>query len=339
MKWFHHDCSAKHDPALQVLGSRHGAAGLGVYWGLLEELGEHSDTFQLKITELPAGSARGGSLRPQGSAALLDVPKFPAGLLARILFVTKERLLAVIESAVAEGLFDADKWTNEAILYSPQFENRADNYTRRQRRIAESLRTHSEPSGESLRTHSEPSAEPVRTNSEPSAKSVRTNSEPSAKSVRANSEPSAKNVPLEQNRREKEKNRTDKSAEVIDISTASVEISTLKLEIHEKIVRWDEEHPGSIHWVPTDEDVGALLRGVGCNGQIDLCREATALTGKNVSFRSLALRAVDLMLRAAVKNRVTNPAGYIRMSLFGNGDGKPPWVLKDLLRNPAGAVQ
>ena len=40
MKWFHQECAAKHDPKLQTLGASHGAEGLGIFWGLLEEIGQ-----------------------------------------------------------------------------------------------------------------------------------------------------------------------------------------------------------------------------------------------------------------------------------------------------------
>ena len=50
MKWFHHECAARYDPKLQILGSQYGSEGIGIYWGLLEEIGQHSDTFNLKVT-------------------------------------------------------------------------------------------------------------------------------------------------------------------------------------------------------------------------------------------------------------------------------------------------
>ena len=49
MKWFHHECAARYDSKLQILGSLYGAEGIGIYWGLLEEIGQHSDTFHLKV--------------------------------------------------------------------------------------------------------------------------------------------------------------------------------------------------------------------------------------------------------------------------------------------------
>jgi hypothetical protein len=52
MKWFHHECAARHQPKLQILGSTHGAEGLGIFWGLLEEIGQHSDTFHLKVMQI-----------------------------------------------------------------------------------------------------------------------------------------------------------------------------------------------------------------------------------------------------------------------------------------------
>ena len=55
MKWFHHECAARYDSKLQILGSKHGAEGIGIYWGLLEEIGQHSDTFHLKVIGVDDG--------------------------------------------------------------------------------------------------------------------------------------------------------------------------------------------------------------------------------------------------------------------------------------------
>ena len=56
MKWFHHECAARYDSKLQILGSEHGAEGIGIYWGLLEEIGQHSDTFHLKVIGVERGN-------------------------------------------------------------------------------------------------------------------------------------------------------------------------------------------------------------------------------------------------------------------------------------------
>jgi len=155
MKWFHHECTAKHDPKLQELGEEFGAEGIGVYWGLLEEMGHHSDTFQIKVTGVSAESDRAyadallhreGPLFSIRYLAGANVPRMPLKTLARILFTTGDKLQSVVEKLVEVGLFDDTRWRTYSLLYSPAFERRADDYTRRRRRSTDHIPTHTEHS-------------------------------------------------------------------------------------------------------------------------------------------------------------------------------------------------
>jgi hypothetical protein len=130
MKWFHHECAAKHDPKLQTLGAFFGAEGLGMYWGILEEIGQHSDAFHLKVTgiseeldkkftdlQVSPLPQRTGPFTP--SVGVNRVPKIPLKILARILFTTPKKLKAMIETSVEIGLFDSAKCLHQRTLSMP----------------------------------------------------------------------------------------------------------------------------------------------------------------------------------------------------------------------------
>jgi len=197
MKWFHHECTAKHDPKLQMLGEEQGAEGLGVYWGLLEEIGHHSDTFHIKITGVSAEcdhASADANLDREGSIVSLrvsagdKVPIMTLKLLARLLFTTEKRLRAVIEKSVEVGLFDEARWRTSRLLYSPAFEHRADNYTRRLRRNTDKARTRSALFPDKGLTDPERSPDHVCTDPKPARDSVRVRSEHSVENVGRESE-------------------------------------------------------------------------------------------------------------------------------------------------------
>jgi hypothetical protein len=48
--------------------------------------------------------------------------------------------------------------------------------------------------------------------------------------------------------------------------------------------------------------------------------------GERINYPGLVLRAVQLMLKASQKTRISNPYGWLWSCLHGNGDGKSPWV-------------
>lgn len=175
MKWFHHECSAKHDPKLHLLGAAYGAEGMGVYWGLLEEIGSHSDTFHIKVAGVSAESDQAyvnallHGEEPIVSVHALageNIPIMDLGILARLLWITEKKLLRVIEKLVELGLFDQSQWRAYGLLHSPAFERRADDYTRRRRRNMGNARTHSDDSPDDACAHSEHSPDVVRTHSE-----------------------------------------------------------------------------------------------------------------------------------------------------------------------------
>ena len=326
MKWFHHECSAKHDPKLQVLGSVHGAAGLGIYWGLLEEIGGHSETFHLKVCGVSEESDQEFveltqnrcDLPKNDSDVLIDsarVPKIPVSILARILFTTRKRLLAVIETAASEGLFDKEKWARYNVLYSPSFEHRADDYTRRQRRSSANVRTESVECSEGVRKVSEQSADTLRTMSE--------------------------KVLLEQNRAEQiqKRKRTEQTAECHDLPTASPQVPVENLaksviapyreQIASILKDWNEHSGHRFDWTPSETDLKRIFYEGNGVARAALCEQASALAGYKVTFPLLVIHAFGLMLRASETGRITNPEGWLRASLFGKRNGNLPWILAE----------
>ncbi len=176
MKWFHHECAAKHDPKLQTLSDEFGAEGLGIYWGLLEEIGQHSETFHLKVSGISREADTNFDSLMQTSEKLtlkdfsssLDVQKIPQlsiRLLAKNLFTSTQKLTKVLQTLTKIGLFESPKWLKYNVLYSPSFEQRADDYTRRQQRKSDNVRTNAEQDTKPVRTDSEQCSENVQSES------------------------------------------------------------------------------------------------------------------------------------------------------------------------------
>ena len=177
MKWFHHECAARYDSKLQILGSKHGAEGIGIYWGLLEEIGQHSDTFHLKVigvseeidqkySEFLQSSKKSQEVSSELSPNPTRIPVLPVKILSRNLFTSPKRVMQTIKTAAEIGLFDLQKWSDFNVLYSQSFEQRADDYTRRLQRTTNKVRTDSEPSTDNVRTQSEETPNTLRSLSE-----------------------------------------------------------------------------------------------------------------------------------------------------------------------------
>jgi hypothetical protein len=164
MKWFHHECSATHDPKLVLLSEEFEAEGIGVYWGLLELIGYHSDTFHIKVTGVSAEADKAyvNALlcRDDPTASIpvpagASIPMFGLGILAGLVHTTEERLLEIIEKSASLGILDQYKWHTYGLLHSPAFERSAEAYTRRRRKPADSVVAHSERRPESVSASSQ----------------------------------------------------------------------------------------------------------------------------------------------------------------------------------------
>jgi hypothetical protein len=339
MKWFHHDCTARHDPRLQILGATHGPEGLGIFWGLLEEIGQHSDTFHLKIMQISKKSDKSfanlleNPLKESNdlfdrNVDLSRIPRLPVKTLAKNLFTTSKTLTAIIATCISAGLFDRQKWLRYNVLYSPSFERRGDDYTRRLQRRSENVRTHSEQPSNILRSRSGDTSDNVRTLSGQHPESLRTK---------------FRKVPLETEAEQiqKKRERTEKDLFVKDakgkneISTSCqqgfIELSEEQFHQYSSLFRselsiWNESQPNKFDWNPTESELRKLFFGGEPEHKEKSCYSAYNLLGEKIHYAELVLRALRLMLRSSAKARITNPFGWMWSCLHGNGDGTLPWV-------------
>lgn len=288
MKWFHHECAAKHDPKLQTLGAQHGAEGLGIFWGLLEEIGQHSDTFHLKISGISAiadrtfeeilqDEAKAPAALGVGHRAIGSLPRFPLKILAKILFTSPQKLERVIHSAVEIGLFERKPWQEYSILYSQAFERRADDYTRRVHRRQSTLRT---VSGHSPDDRNELSHD---------------------------SHAATANVLPDKTRKDTEETKEEQNRPARTMTPA--EIRAHMLEFRRVLAEWDRTRVNPFGWNPTESDLERLFQG-----------DASA------GYGELVLQALKLMLETSERRRITNPAGWIWSCLHGSAEGSGPWI-------------
>jgi len=318
MKWFHHECAARHDPKLQILGSKYGAEGIGIYWGLLEEIGQHSDTFHLKVSgvdeeidqkylEFLQNSEK--SNLPSNSTC---IPILPLKILSRNLFTSPKRVMLVIQTAAAIGLFNLQKWNEFNVLYSQSFEQRADDYTRRIQRNTNKIRTDSAPSTDNVRTQSEESPNTLQSESDKVLLETETKAEArqerdSEISMHARDKINLKNEPY-----------------LIDLDEEGFqEYSRM---FRSKIVQWNEEHRNKFNWNPSDDELHKIFLGGSHDRKVSMCYDAYKILHEKIHYPELVLRALQLMLKASEKTRITNPFGWLWTCLHGNGDGTTPWV-------------
>ncbi len=329
MKWFHHECSARHDPKLQTLGASFGAEGLGIYWALLEEIGGDSDTFHLKVSgiseecdqkfgELLRGSGGGAAETFGRSVDAAKIPSLSLRILARNLFVTTRKLQAVITMAVEIGLFDSFMWREYSVLYSPSFEHRADDYTRRLQRRADVVRTFTGPAAEGSRTSAggEPVEQRISSDSEPP--------EPDTK----------QNVCREEVLSECDVPSTDENStgypqgHPIDflLKPTPEQFEQYVMQVKTMISNWNQEHREKFDWVINEHEITKLFYGGQSQHKIQLCNAAFQVRRRPITYPDLVFRAISLMLEASTKIRIQNPFGWLWASLHGTGDGAAPWV-------------
>ena len=345
MKWFHHECAARHDPKLQMLGDAFGVEGLGIYWSLLEEIGAHSDTFHLKLignseeSDKMFATLLDGQSEVQNTSfstlpRISSIPRIPMRLLARQIFTTLRKLQSVIALAVEIELFDSTKWLKYNVLYSPSFEHRADDYTRRQHRKPESRQTPSEHSSGVVHSDFEHAPNPLRTESEDCSDGIQTNSAIYALDTEEEQK--------ETERRTREEKDFCSAERQTDISTpfqqAQIRDHTSLIQLNpEDLARysescldilrqWNATHRTHFQWIPAREELTKLLLGGQRDHKIRLCFQAINLQGGEVRYAELVLRAIRLMLRASLHHRIANPFGWLWSCLHGNGDGATPWV-------------
>jgi len=334
MKWFHHECAARHDTKLQVLGSTYGAEGIGIYWGLLEEIGQHSDTFHLKVTGISPEIDQKPINCPQIlSGGIQAIPRLPLKLLAKNLFTSPNRLSKVIALCIELGLFDSDKWLNYNVLYSPSFEHRADDYTRRVQRKSTNIQTHSvqnfSPSvvegTVKVRTTSEQSIGPSTVEG---TVDVRTPYEHSSDAVRIMSDKVRLETDTEQKKNICNTQNVDNS--LIDESyliepTESI-FDDYCLKFHSSLQHWNRKHGEILYWNPSVSELKKLFYGGEYEHKLAMCFHAYKILGENINYPELVMRALNLLLKKSEKSKVNNPFGWLWACLHGNGNGKTAWV-------------
>ena len=336
MKWFHHECAARHDPKLQMLGTAHGGEGLGAFWGLLEEIGQHSETFHLKVTgnneeadrnfsEILKGNLEdspnmfGAEFNPN------EIPLLPVKILARNLFTTSNKLKAMIETCVNVGLFDRLKWLQFNVLYSPSFEHRADDYTRRLQRKSGSVRTISGHRTDDGRTSFEPSQHSDAHQSANVPPDKHANPDEIQNRERAEEELLRNNTSSKSFSEKAAPTATIKD-EVFLIELTNEQFAECSRTLRLTLSHWNEEHSAHFNWNPSEGELHKLLCGGNYDHKLNLCYQAYNLLGEKINYPELVRRSFQLMLKASEKTRINNPFGWLWTCLHGNGDGTTPWV-------------
>ena len=332
MKWFHHECAARYDSKLQILGSHFGAEGIGIYWGLLEEIGQHSDTFHLKVIGVNEEIDRTFSKKLKSStesqqnyfmilSKATNIPILPIKILSRNLFASPKRVIQVIQTAAEIGLFDLQKWSEFNVLYSQSFEQRADDYTRRLQRTTNKIRTDSEPSTDNVRTQSEETPNTLQ------SKSDKVHPETEAK---AETKPD-KELETDMHARDKSYSKNEITYEQLKSEPYLVELDEVGFQeycqtFRKKIVKWNEEHRNKFNWNPADDELHKIFLGGTHDRKVSMCYDAYKILHEKIHYPELVLRALQLMLKASEKTHIANPFGWLWTCLHGNGDGTTPWV-------------
>ena len=333
MKWFHHECAARYDSKLQILGSHYGAEGIGIYWGLLEEIGQHSDTFHLKVigvseeidqkySEFLQSSKKSQEVSSEFFPNPTRIPVLPVKILSRNLFTSPKRVMQTIKTAAEIGLFDLQKWSEFNVLYSQSFEQRADDYTRRLQRKTDKVRIESEQTPNDVRTQFEETPNTLRSMSE----NVHTETE-------AKAETETKKE-LETNMHARDKSDSNKNEITYDQLKSEpylVELDETGFQeycrmFRSKIVKWNEEHRNKFNWNPADDELHKIFLGGTHDRKVSMCYDAYKILHEKIHYPELVLRALHLMLKASEKTRIANPFGWLWTCLHGNGDGTTPWV-------------
>ena len=115
LTWFKHDVRARGDPCFSPLLARHGMAGYGVYWALVEIAHDEGPLLDLSDDDVMAGTAHS-----------LDM--------------TAEQLEAFIGDCCRWGLFDVDRWTDRRVLTSRRICKQVEAYEAQCERNAANIR-------------------------------------------------------------------------------------------------------------------------------------------------------------------------------------------------------
>jgi hypothetical protein len=316
MKWFQHDCSARHDHRIRTLGRGLRAEGVGIYWGLLEEIGRDSETFHLKVVgHSPEADRAFESMRadrsasaggPFGSAADLGrIPEYSFRILAADLFTTPGRLAKAIAAAVAAGLFDPDKWASCNVLYSPGLARRADNYCRRQRKRTEHLLTFCGVNTDTVRSVSD--MPPLQQQDRTEEKDLKKQTTP----------PALHRMCTDR--------RVDEPGERFS-AAADGDYDLHRRAFRRMITTYNQTAKKPLGWMPDERELDKLFLGGDPRHRRTLCLEASQRSGKETHYNDLVLRALRELLRSHQTVTVNNPAGWLWSCLNGTEEGSSAWI-------------
>lgn len=316
MKWFQHDCAARLDPRIRTLGQTVRAEGMGIFWGLLEEIGRDSETFHLKVRDHSSeADARFDALarnphvaHPDVAAPLVNlenIPQLSLRILAADLFTTPGRLRKTIDAAVDAGLFEREKWQAYNVLYSTGFARRADNYHRRQRRRPESVRPVYGECADTVHMVSE-KLSPEQNNTGEKNKNKQTDGTVvHAMQTRCPPDDAGADVPGE--------SRGD--------------YDLYRRAFRRMIANWNQTGAKPLLWMPDDQELERLFLGGDPRHRLTLCLEASRKSGKDIHYADLVLRALRDLLNAHQAGTITNPFGWIWTCLHGTRDGGTAWIV------------
>ena len=318
MKWFRHDSTLIYDPAYRSLGDKLGAEGLGIYLGVVAYIACHCEEFQVKILDAQERSPKESEDNSKESTKIREdiggndkdshrIPRVHLKDLGKILFATRKKLLRTIEVCVNIGLFDRSKWRDSAILCSPRLAADHEQYTKRQEKNRNRVRTVSGHTPEKVALQEQVQEQ----------EDIQEQKQVQEQKDLAVMLKSALNV---------EKLSTSDSQDTLVPRVSDDEIKAFRRLVVEDIREWNHEGTEIFDWTPTELEVCRLLRGGDREHKLWLCYQSMNLLGGDSSYPQVVRRAVGMMLQASLKKRITNPYGWLWTCLHGNAGGTSPWV-------------
>jgi hypothetical protein len=238
-------------------------------------------------------------------------------ILARNLFTTPKKLIAVITTCVDVRLFDPVKWTRHGILYSPSFEHRADDYTRRLQRRSNTVRTSSADSSDVVRTSSEDSPNTLRT------KSANVPPDTKQKKKRRDTEQTKHTSAVDNQLPETTHMENDSPLLIVP---SEDQFDHYCLEFHSILQHWNATTRSRIDWHPSMRDLKKLFCEGSYERKLTMCFHAYKILNEHVNYPELVLRALRLMLKSAAAKPIDNPVGWLWTCLHGNTNGTRPWA-------------
>jgi hypothetical protein len=321
MKWYKHDSSSLYDPTQRTLGDKVGPVGMWIYWGIITYISRHGENFQVKIENVaeelredPENLLSDSTeVREDSGESREDFRKTPSITLrelAKTLFTSRNNVIKTIRVCASLGLFNHSKWHNFAVLSSPMLAASQDEYSKKQERGRERVRTLSGQTPEKA----------------PLEQDIEQEVEEERKEIQKQIKNEKDLVVLKKGALTGEKLSTSEAQNPLVPPVSDDDIKQFRRQIWEDIQAWNEGRTGRFDWIPSDNEICRLLRGGDPEHKLRLCYQAMNLLGGDSSYPQVVRRAVRMMLESSRRKRVTNPFGWLWTCLHGNAGGTPPWV-------------